>query len=370
MQQGANGRMVSGTLSISAGKLRFVGAEVSVELPMDGLQLRAGGHNDEQLFFEHAAQPGWILTTSDHAILAPVTEFADSALRERIRAVTRRKSSTASRLLIATAVVLLVVVGGIALLFSQKSRLARMAAGHVPVSVEEQFGDAVFKSMQSGLKVTTDPRWTAQMEAVATRLIPAATNSGYNFRFHVAESDELNAFAIPGGHMVVYTGLLKAVKRPEELAGVLAHEMAHVTQRHSLRNMIEALGLSLIVQTIFGDASGLVALASEGSKTLLRQKFSRDTEREADDAGWELLISAKIDPRGMIDFFRTMQAELAKNASTAATDSALSFLSTHPATAERIERLEAKWKALPTKTTFTELPISKPTAPLEKPSAP
>ncbi len=370
MRQDAGGQMISGMLAVSAGKMRFDGTEVSVELPMDGLQLRAGGHNDEQLFFEHVTQPAWILTTSDHAILVPLAEVADSVLQERIRAVTRRKSSVASRLMIAIAVVLLLVVGSVALLFSQKSRLARMAAGHVPLSVEEQFGDAVFKSMEQGMKITTDPRWTAQMDPVMERLLQVATNSGYKFRLHIAESDELNAFAIPGGHMVVYTGLLKAVKRPEELAGVLAHEMAHVTQRHSLRNMIEALGLSLTVQTIFGDASGLVALASEGSETLLRQKFSRDTEREADDAGWELLVSANIDPRGMIDFFRTMQTELAKNASTAATDSGLSFLSTHPATAERIERLEAKWKALPAKTGLTALPISKPTAPLEKPSVP
>lgn len=370
MQQGAGGRMVSGTLVVSAGKLRFDGTEVSVELPTDGLQFRAGGHNDEQLFFEHTAQPAWILTASDHAILAPLAEVADSVLQERIRAVTRRKSSVASRLMIATAVVLLLVVGVVALLFSQKSRLARMAAGHVPVSVEEQFGDAVFKSMEQGIKMTTDARWTAQLEPVMTRLLQAATNSGYKFRFHIAESDELNAFAIPGGHMVVYTGLLKAVKRPEELAGVMAHEMAHVTQRHSLRNMIEALGLSMIVQTIVGDASGLVALASEGSETLLRQKFSRDTEREADDAGWDLLVSANIDPRGMIDFFRTMQAELAKNASTAATDSGLSFLSTHPATAERIERLEAKWEKLPAKTGFTTLPPVPPPNALEMPASP
>lgn len=360
--------MVSGALAVGAGKLRFDGAEVSVELPIGGLQLRAGGHNDEQLFFEHAAQPGWILTTSDHVILAPLTEVADSTLQERIRAVMRRKSSTASRFLIATTVVLLIVVGGIALLFSQKSRLARMAAGHVPVSVEEQFGDAVFKNMEPGLKITTDPRWTAQMEPVMARLLAAATNSSYKFQFHVAESDELNAFAIPGGHMVVYTGLLKAVKRPEELAGVLAHEMAHVTQRHSLRNMIEALGLSLIVQTIFGDASGLVALASEGSETLLRQKFSRDTEREADDIGWDLLVLANIDPRGMIDFFRTMQSELEKSAATAAVDGGLSFLSTHPATSERIERLEAKWKALPAGKGFAALPVSPSPEALEKPA--
>lgn len=366
MSQGNGGRMVSGSLAVSATKLRFDGAEISVELPIDGLQFRTGGHNDEQLFFEHPAQPSWVLTTSDHSILGPLAEIADSVLQGRIRSVSRRKSSAASRLLIAAVVLLLIAIGSVVLLFSQKSRLARVVAGHVPLSVEEQFGDAVFKSMGQGMKITTDPRWMAQLEPVMARLIPAATNSGYKFRFHVAESDDLNAFAIPGGHMVVYTGLLKAVKRPEELAGVLAHEMAHVTQRHSLRNMIEALGLSLMVQTLFGDASGLVAMASEGSETLLRQKFSRDTEREADDVGWELLVSANIDPRGMIDFFRTMQAGLAKNAATSAADGRLSFLSTHPATAERIGRLEARWKELPDKAGFIPLPPPQSAVSLEK----
>jgi predicted Zn-dependent protease len=234
-----------------------------------------------------------------------------------------------------------------------------MAARQVPVSVEEQFGEAVFERVQQQTKITNDPRWTAQLEAVTARLLLAATNSGYKFQFHVAEADDLNAFAIPGGHMVVYTGLLKAVKRPEELAGVLAHEMAHVMQRHSLRNLIEALGLSLTVQMLVGDASGLVALASQGSEVLLRERFSRDVERAADDGGWDLLVAADMDPRGMIDFFRTMQSELARNAVTAAADGNLSFLSTHPATSERIKRLEAKYETLPNKTRFVPLPPTK-----------
>jgi len=367
MQQGPGGRMVLGQLTVNGDRLRFDGGGVLVEMTLSGLQLRAGGHNDEQIFFEDAARPGWILTTSDHAILGQLAPTADPALLEHIRAATRRKTWTGSRFMVVTGVFLVVVVGVAVLLFSQKSRLARMATNHVPVTVEEQLGEAVFKSVQQRTKIIEDPRWAAQLEAITSRLLPAVTNSGYKFQFHIAEADDLNAFAIPGGHVVVHTGLLKAVKRPEELAGVLAHEMAHVTQRHSLRNMIEGLGLSLIVQTLFGDASGLVAAATQGSEVLLRQKFSRDAERDADDIGWELLVSANIDPRGMIEFFRTMQAELAKNPAGAAVDGQLSFLSTHPATADRIERLEAKWKALSKKTGFTALTDGATTTPLEKP---
>ena len=367
MHPDLGGRVASGNLTVNGDRLQFEGGDVSVGLTLSGLQLRAGGYNDEQLFLEHPAQPGWTINSSDHAILPQLAAIADPLLREQIRAVSRRKTSVASRFLVATGIFMAVVVGSVLLLFSQKSRLARMAANHVPISVEEQFGDAVFQSVQQQTKIIEDPKWTAQLNAVTARLLPAITNSGYKFQFHVAEASELNAFAIPGGHVVVHTGLLQAVKRPEELAGVLAHEMAHVTQRHSLRNLIEALGLSLIVQMIFGDASGLVAAASQGSEALLRQKFSRDTEREADDVGWDTLVAANIDPRGMIEFFRTMQTEIARNPAAAAADGSLSFLSTHPATAERIQRLEAKWNALPRKTGFTPLVDSPPR--LEKSSA-
>jgi predicted Zn-dependent protease len=361
--------MVSGKLTVQSGRLRFEGGDVSVEFPLSGLQLHAGGYNDEHLFFVHTAQPDWGIS-SDHAILRELAPLADPSLQDQIRAVSRRKTAVASRFLVVSGVFIAVVVGMVVLLFSQKSRLARLAANHVPIAVEEQFGDAVFQSIQKQTKIIEDPRWTAQLESVTVRLLPAVTNSGYKFQFHVADAADLNAFAIPGGHVVVHTGLLKAVKRPEELAGVLAHEMAHVTRRHSLRNMIEALGLGLIAQTLFGDASGLVAAAAEGSQSLLRQKFSRDTEREADDAGWDLLISANIDPRGMIDFFRTMQMDLARNPAAAAADGGLSFLSTHPATAERIARLEAKWTASPRKTGFTALPTPSAAGSLEKPLPP
>ena len=335
----------AGTLSVEGDRIQFSDGERLVQMPLECLELEAGGHNGEQLFFRHRSQPGWILTTSDQNLLATLAGAADSELRARIGQARKQRASS-SRLWGAGLAILLVVFGLVAALYSQKSKLARIAADKVPASWEQQFGEAVFQSVRQQTKIIDDPQWTNQLFEVASKLRAAIPDTGYTFHFHVAEAKELNAFAIPGGHVVVHTGLLKAVKRPEELAGVLAHEIAHVTQRHSLRNIMEKAGLSLVIQTLVGDASELVTLAASGSELLLNQKFSRDTEREADDVGWDTLLKANIDPRGMIDFFQTMQEELAKNPAGATMEGKLSLLSTHPPTAERIERLEAKWKQL------------------------
>ncbi len=123
---------------------------------------------------------------------------------------------------------------------------------------------------------------------------------------------------------------------------MLGHELAHVTERHSLRQMVGSAGLFVVVQALLGDASGLAAVLVDGSTELLNLSFSRDHELEADRAGWQYLLEAGIDPRGMIDFFETLEQETGDDMS-----GALSFLSTHPATGDRIETLHQELEALP-----------------------
>src|SRR6185436_10677991 len=114
---------------------------------------------------------------------------------------------------VATLVIAGLLVALVVLLFAAKSTLAKVAADQLPISWEQKFGDAVFESVKSQDKIVNDPQWTEQLTAVTSRLLQSITNADYKFQFHVVEAPELNAFAIPGGHVVVHTGLLKAVER-------------------------------------------------------------------------------------------------------------------------------------------------------------
>jgi predicted Zn-dependent protease len=169
------------------------------------------------------------------------------------------------------------------------------------------------------------------------------------------EDTTLNAFAMPGGNVVIHSGLLLAADRSEEVAGVLAHEIAHVTQRHGFRSIISSLGLYQVLQLFIGDATGLLAVLANNSAFLIDRKFSRDFEREADNTGWEYLMRANIEPTGMIDFFKKVQIEEKKQLEqlhAQGADKVLSFISTHPGTDERISSLEARWQKVQTKTGF------------------
>jgi Zn-dependent protease with chaperone function len=349
MHPGLGGRAPAGSLTIAAGELRFDGGDVYVQMPISGLKIEAGGLNNEQFMFQHHSRPGWVLSTSDRLVLDELAMTGDPEVQKQISGARKRKL-TLSKFYIAGGVLLGLTAGTILLLFFMKSTLARAVAGRLPLAWEQQFGEAAMESVRKEMKIIKDSKWEAQLDVIRSRLLPGNTNGMYPIHIHVAESSELNAFALPGGHIVVFTGLLKAVDRPEELAGVLAHEIAHVNERHVLRKLVESLGLVLVIQALFGDTSGLLAIASQASEILLQQKFSRDFEREADDVGWRYLVTAKIDPRGMIDFFTKLKKE-------AAGSTHLTLLATHPPTDERIQRLEAKWKALGTRS-FPPLPAN------------
>ena len=340
MHPSLSGRTSSGSLSVAAGELRFEGGDVYVQMPISGIRIEAGGLNNEHFLFQHDSRPGWTLSTADRLVLDEMALTADREVQKQISSARRRKLAL-TKFYIAGGVLLVLIGAAVLLLFFLKSALARAVASRLPPAWEQQFGDAAMDSMRKEMKIIENSKWEAQLDVIRSKLLPGLTNTLYPINIHVAEASELNAFALPGGHIVVFTGLLKSIERPEELAGVLAHEIAHITERHVLRKTIESLGLVLVLQSLFGDTSRLLAVASQGSEFLLQQKFSRDFEREADDVGWRYLVTAKIDPKGMIDFFAKLEKEAQNAGSTQ-----LGLLATHPPTRERIQRLEANWKAL------------------------
>ena len=273
----------------------------------------------------------------------------DPVLRElpgvaaQLRAVQKSRTGIPKPVIIGLAL-LAVLFGFLLVLILQKDRIVSLVVDRIPITWEENLGDQVFEQVKAEGTILEGSEWEAALEQITARLLPVVSQSGYNFRFHIMQDTNVNAFAIPGGNVVILTGLLEAAKTPEEIAGVLAHELAHVTERHSMRQMVQSAGLWVVITAFFGDTSGMAAVLTEGSQFLLRQRFSRDFEREADDKGWDYLIAAQIDPRGLKRFFEMLKKVYESEGT--AMSSTLAFLQTHPATNERIEQLEQKWADL------------------------
>ena len=354
---GLEGGGSSGSLSVHLDYLEFKWGDGTLKFPTAGLRVRLGGHDGRQLFFEHPEFPGWSIHTTDKSVLDEVTAGADPALKAVIHPL-RRKLRGISGSLIFLGVLLLLLAAVLAVLFWKRDALVRKAAEKVPVEWERKLGDLSFDQIKRREKIIDEPARMAEVRSIADRLLPAVKDAGYEFQFHIAENTNINAFAMPGGHVVIFTGLLDAAQSLEEVAGVISHELAHVTRRHSLRNILGAAGVAVLVQSIVGDSSGMQAVILQGGQSLLEQKFSRDFEREADDAGWNYLVAADIDPRGLINFFKRLQKEEASGDS-AGLRNAMALLNTHPATQERIERLEARWQAQARKDGFRPVAAQK-----------
>ena len=347
-------RTSAGRVVLSRDAVRFESEAGGFVLPMTGLRIRLGGNNAEQVFFEHPQHSGCSIYTTERQILDHESLSRNTALSEQLAALRRKRGLGKPIAVVSVVLVLFLIL--LAVIIGSKGPIVRYLAFRVPSAWESNLGNSILDQVKRQGKVISDPRLEAELANVTSRLLPVVANKNYDFRFHILDDTNVNAFALPGGNVVVLSGLLNAAKRPEEIAGVLAHEIAHVTERHGFRKIIDTAGLYLILQTLIGDATGLMAVISESSEFLLRQKYSRDFEQEADDIGWQHLVSANVDPRGMTDFFRTlMEREKAGLVIPG-------LLSTHPATDERIQRLEAKWEGMERKSGFIELAPARPSS--------
>lgn len=275
----------------------------------------------------HIYDPAAIRQLRSDAALNGLPQVAALHAGERRRRIGRTVGWSLVALLVLLPLLLL------ALLFWQADRIAGAIADRVPVQKEQQFGRRMFESMRGSLKLQDSGSDAALVNDLGGKL---TTGSRFQYEFHVTEDPTLNAFAMPGGVIVVHTGLIRATRRAEELAGVLAHEVQHVEQRHSLKAIIKETGMRGLWAALSGDLGA--TLAGQAALQLGALRFSRDAEREADVRGFETLVERGIDPSGMVDFFGTMARE---------TGSAPpAWLSTHPASESRQELLLTMQQAL------------------------
>jgi predicted Zn-dependent protease len=236
-------------------------------------------------------------------------------------------------------------------------------------SREAQIGRGVMLQLRNAGVVVDDPFLEEYLSTLGQRLATQVNNGDFNFNFFVVRDSRINAFALPGGYIGVNSGLVLASESESELAGVLAHEISHVTQRHiaraaydNQRNSIMSMAAMLAALVLgaasdmSGDAMTGIVSASQAMAAQRQINFTRSNEHEADRVGITLLSGAGFDPYGMSSFFEKLGRRYGGSSQHVP-----ELLRTHPVSSERVAEARDRARQLPTTT-----PTSSPTYTLTK----
>ncbi len=308
-------------------------------VPYAGMAVAAGGLDHDHLVASWGAgASARTLYLKDPALIVAFRRWAPSDLTDHLERTARqvRRSRRQHRTIWAAAIGFLV---GLGLFFWLGSDLlVQWAVKRIPVEWEEKLGAVAYREALSGKVVVREGAAVDAVEEMTRRLTAAIVDNPYKFEMSLVSHDVVNAFALPGGRVVVFTGLLKKAESGEEVAGVLSHEISHVLERHGVERIVKQLGLVAVASILFGDQQGLVGLAQQLGMELLTLRFSREQETEADLVGLHLLSDARIAPDGMIRFFERL-SERDKDQ--------VELFSTHPMSAVRAGRLKAEIGLIP-----------------------
>ncbi|MFZ5484116.1 MAG: M48 family metalloprotease [Pseudomonadota bacterium] len=231
--------------------------------------------------------------------------------------------------------------------------LGESARATVSEAEEAKVGRAVMRQIRGDRDYLDDPEVVEYLSRLGEALVAASPAPHRTFEFFAVRDDSLNAFALPGGFIGVHTGLIAAARSESELAGVLAHEIAHVTQNHIARivdaqrgsalSSLAALAIAILAARADQGQLAQAAMVTAQAATLQSQlDYTRAHEREADRIGLQTLLGSGFDPTGMATFFERLQAHGRVYESPAP-----AYLRTHPLTFERMADLQNRLAELP-----------------------
>ncbi len=320
-RRGATIRLLSEALSVTTEQGQ------TFSWPYHAIRVTQGRYAGEHVRLEHGGPIAEVLLIEDTGFFSSLLRVAPG-LASGIHDPSRRKTR-----MVWTALAAVAALGLAAAVFRWGlPAFATLVAARVPISWEVRLGDTVVDHLVPAENRCDDPILQDRLDQIVSALA-AESPSPYTLKVHVADDDTLNAFAAPGGTIVILRGLLKRTTRPEELAGVLAHEIQHITQRHSTRAILHHASAGVLVAALTGDVSGVAAFGLDAARNLGLLRYSRENETAADEKGLEMILAAGIDPSGMIAFYEVLARE------GLTLPRPLHYLATHPATGERVARI-------------------------------
>ncbi|MCU1349276.1 MAG: peptidase [Acidobacteria bacterium] len=206
----------------------------------------------------------------------------------------------------------------------------------ISLDQEWQLGDQLAAQVAQQVQLSRDSEAVSYVNSVGRRIQAATPLAGRPFHFYIVNDPSVNAFALPGGHVYIHSGLIAQADHANMLAGVMAHEISHVVARHSLKQMQQAQGINVLGSILLGQNPGalqqiLAQVVAGGAMA----RFSRADEKQADDLGLGYMAAAGYDPHGMLEMFQKL-ASLEKSSPSAVEK----FFLDHPVTTDRIHDIE------------------------------
>jgi beta-barrel assembly-enhancing protease len=207
--------------------------------------------------------------------------------------------------------------------------IGEKAASLIPIDTEIELGKSI-----SGTIEANEDAGNAKADVLANQFADELVlSTDYPIRLHVLTSEQINAFALPGGNIFIYSGILKKMNSYEQLVALIGHEVTHVADQHALKSMCRSAASGFFVAALFGDISGISAGILKQADEFKQLQYSRELEVKADLAGLELMINNKVDPRGMISLLELLDTESVEMPQL------MQYLSTHPETKARIDNI-------------------------------
>jgi len=319
----------------------------SFRIAYSDCQLELGGASGA-MWFCRSTDRSLTLYTEALGFAQALQAHAPPDLSAKIAAIVAQARAQAQRTRLLWGALLLVAVAVLGGGYFLLRQAAQASVTILPRSWDEKLGELALKQVSLEGSVIEDPVLTRAVNAMVERMAPHA-GGGFKYRVRIVEAPVVNAFALPGGAIVLYTGLLRAAATPEQVCGVLAHEMAHVERRHGMQRITQTVGVVATVQLLFGDVSGLAATAVEILQQGAINSYSREQEHEADMDAVRTLARSAIDPAALADFFVLLEKRQGN------LPSVIAWLGTHPDLSQRVVDVRAQAKRTPLKhtTAFT-----------------
>ncbi len=320
-------------VSWQGGRLVVCGLDFERQIDVGRLQVQPGGWQDASAHLLWVEEGGaWALTAQGEGALAGLAAGAPlplaAALQQALDRARRTRGRGRRAMAFLGSLVLLPLLALLALWLFREP-LADLVLRRLPHAVDAQVGALVETQARAQGQLATDGSALVAVRETGQRLT-AGLASPHVFRFELARDPTVNAYAAPGGFVVVHDGLLASAQASDELAGVLAHEIAHVTRRHALRQIVFRAGFAAVLRLLLGSPDGVAGVLAGSARELSGLGFSRQQEREADLEALALLQQARLPAEGLLRFFERLESKAGEPPA---------ILSTHPDPGHRVRVL-------------------------------